>query len=57
MKTLNAKWMNGYWECQCGGLVYTTTDWLGEDENGVGHFEQHETCEHCGAFQVSIVEE
>ena len=38
----------GYQECRdCGGLIIQDSEWLGEDDNGKGHYMAHYTCEDC----------
>ena len=39
----------GYHDCgHCGGLVVSSSEWIGEDENGQGWYISYNTCEDCG---------
>ena len=48
-RVLNKTWTGHFWICaDCGGLVDSESEWLGEDANGKGWFRLHERCEECG---------
>lgn len=56
MKTLQKIARGGYNECaDCGGLIGTDYEWLGEDENGVGMTRHIERCEDCGRWNDEVV--
>jgi len=46
----------GYNVCQdCGGLVHTNYEWLGENKDGVGKTRHINQCEGCGRWSDEII--
>ena len=57
MKELKMIQKKGYVNCECGGLVDSESDWLGEDKNGNGRYRVYYTCDDCGATKTVIESE
>jgi hypothetical protein len=48
----------GYHDCgHCGGLVVSSSEWVGEDADGQGWFTRYHTCEDCGRHAQESVKE
>jgi len=52
---LTKEWKNGYYACKnCGGLIEEDSEWLGEDEDGIGTTRLIHRCEDCGHWSDEI---